>query len=104
MSWEAEMTRHRMGRGLKIGIEQEQEEDWSRIDKSTYFPTYKRIKEATGRENYFDRKNVKESERKIWTVQNVETHIISEDTKRIEKKEKKTKGKKKMPGENWKIN
>ena len=31
---------------------------WSTLDQSTYFSTSKRIKDGTGRENYFDKKNV----------------------------------------------
>ena len=39
----------RMEKGLKKGIEQEMQKDCSRIDNSTYFPIYKRIKEGIGR-------------------------------------------------------
>ena len=54
LDWETEMTMDRMDGGLKKRIEQELQKDWSRIDKSTYFPIYKRIKEGIRRENYFD--------------------------------------------------
>ena len=67
MSWEAEMTRDRMERGLKIGIEQELQEDWFRIDNSTYLPTYKRIKEGTEREKKCEgERNKKLDQSKMW--------------------------------------
>ena len=53
LDWETEKIRDGMEKGLKKGIEQELQEDWSRIDNSTNFPTYKRIKEGIGRESYF---------------------------------------------------
>ena len=87
MSWKAEMTTGRMDRRLNIGIEQELPVDWSRIDKSIYFPTYKRIKAGIGREYYFNRKNVKESERKIWPEQDVKTHDLGRYEKNREKRE-----------------
>ena len=67
MSWEAERTRDIMEKAIKKDIEQEIQEDWTKIENSSYFPIYKKIKEEIGRENYFEWKNVKESEIKILT-------------------------------------
>ena len=69
MSWEAEETRDTMLKAIKKGIEQEIQEDWTKIENSSHFSIYKKkkIKDEIGRENYFEWKNVKESEIKIWT-------------------------------------
>ena len=48
MSWEAERTRDTMEKAIKKGIKQE---DWKKIENSSYFPIYKKIKEEIGREN-----------------------------------------------------
>ena len=67
MNWEAEMTRDTMEKAIKKGIDQEIQEDWTKIENSSYFPIYNQIKEEIGRKYYFEWKNVKESEIKIWT-------------------------------------
>ena len=89
LDWETEKIMDRMERGLKKGIKQELHEDCSRIDKSTYFPTYKRIKEE---------KAILNAKERV-----VGIYTISEDTERTVEKEKKMKEKKKISGEGWKI-
>ena len=93
MDRETEMTWDRMERGLEIGLEQELQEGCSRIDRSTHFSIYKRIKEGIGRERERESyligvPNGNESEReKFGPEQDVEIYIISEDTKRNKRKE-----------------
>ena len=60
---EAERTRDTIEKAIKKGIEQE---DRTKIENSLNFPIYKKIKEEIGREHYFEWKNVKENEMKIW--------------------------------------
>ena len=69
MTWEAERTRVTMEKAIKKGIEQEIQEDWTKIENSSHFSIYKKkkIKDEIGRENYFEWKNMKENEMKIWT-------------------------------------
>ena len=54
LDWEMEMARDSLEIGLNKEIEQELQEDWSRIDNSSYFPIYKRINKGIGRESYFE--------------------------------------------------
>ena len=42
MSWEAERTRDTMEKAMKKCIEQEIQEDWTKIENSSYFPIYKK--------------------------------------------------------------
>ena len=42
MSWEAERTRDTMKKAIKKGIELELQEDWTKIENSSYFSIYKK--------------------------------------------------------------
>ena len=86
-----------MEKAIRKGIEQEIQKDWTKIENTLYFPIYKKSEKR----NYFEWKNVKESEIKIWT------RARCGNTCNLERFGRNGEGgeeEEKTPGKSWKVN
>ena len=57
----------RMEIGCRVLIDQTIQDDWCRIDKSTYCPEYRRRKDTVGLERYWEQNGVSGNDKEQWS-------------------------------------